>query len=106
MRIAAKKNSIKIISAIVICVIVLCAIVLIGEFASIANQRNKQAKLQASSSQLEEQIKEYDELIDYSSYDYVNGEKVVGDNRQQFLEDYARENLNWGSSDRKYFVQK
>lgn len=94
-----KNNKIKILSTILICVLVLLLVILIIQFTNIITLKNKQKKLETTYKQTQQQIEEYDELIDY--IDYSNGEY-----NQEFLESYAREVYGWGKTNRKYYIKQ
>lgn len=98
MKAYGQKNSIKILCAILICIFVLLSIILIVQFTNIINLKNKEKKLAAAYKQNQQQIEEYDEMLDY-----------IDDNgtyNQEFLENYAREVYGWGKANRKYYTQK
>ena len=99
MRASSQKNSIKIIGAILVCIFVVLLIILTAQFVNIMNLKNKEKKLATAYKHTQEQIEEYDEMIDY--IDYNNGSY-----NQEFLENYAREVYGWGKSNRKYYTQK
>jgi len=99
MRSRSQKNSIKIVSAILICIFIVLLMILTTQFVNIINLKNKEKKLAAAYKQTQEQIAEYDEMLDY--IDYNNGSYS-----QEFLENYAREVYGWGKSNRKYYTQK
>ena len=98
MKAFKQRNSIKILSAILICVFVLLLIILTFQFTNIINLKNKEKKLAAAYKQNQQQIEEYDEMIDYIDED--------GTYNQEFLENYAREVYGWGKANRKYYTQK
>lgn len=91
------KQTVKIISLITIIVTAILFIVLLFQSAKIITLRNKQKQLNKTIAKTQEEIVEYDKLLDY--IDYQNGEYS-----QEFLEDYAREVYGWGKTDRKYYV--
>ena len=95
MRSGSGKNSIKVVGTILICVLVLLVAILIIQFTNIITLKNKEKKLNATYRQNQQQIEEYDELLDYINYS--NGEY-----NQDFLESYAREVYGWGKADRYY----
>jgi len=99
MRGSGQKNSIKIVSTILICVMVLLFVILIVQFTNIINLKNKEKKLNTAYKQTQQQVEEYDDLLDY--IDYNNGEY-----NQEFLENYAREVYGWGKSNRTYYTSK
>ena len=99
MKAYGQKNSIKILSAILICIFVILLIILTFQFTNIISLKNKEKKLATAYKQNQQQIEEYDELIDY--IDYSDGQYS-----QEFLESYAREVYGWGKSNRKYYTQK
>ena len=92
------KSSTKIISTILICVMALLLVILIIQFTNLINLKNKQKQLETSYKRTQEQIEEYDELLDY-----INDNN--GSYNQEFLEKYAREYYGWGKSNRKYFTK-
>lgn len=99
MRSHSSKNSIKVVGTILICVLVLLSIILIIQFTNIVTLKNKEKKLNAAYKQNQQQIQEYDELLDYINYS--NGEY-----NQDFLESYAREVYGWGKTNRTYYTSK
>ena len=99
MRSYSSRNPIKIVGTILICVLVLLAIILVVQFTNIVTLKNKEKKLNTAYQQTQQQIEEYDELLDYMNYS--NGEY-----NQDFLESYAREVYGWGKSNRTYYTSK
>ena len=99
MKASSQKNSIKILSAILICIFVVLFIILIVQFTNIINLKNKEKKLASAYKQTQEQIEEYDKMLDYIDYN-------DGIYNQEFLENYAREVYGWGKEGRKYYTQK
>ena len=97
MRASSQKNSIKIVGAILICIFVLLFTILVVQFTNIINLKNKEKKLETAYKQTQEQIEQYDELIDYIDYN-------DGTYSQEFLENYAREVYGWGKNNRKYYT--
>lgn len=93
------KQTVKIISLITVIITAILFVVLLFQFAKIITLKNKQKQLNKTLIKTQEEIVEYDKLLDY--IDYQNGEY-----NQEFLEDYAREVYGWGKTDRKYFVGK
>ena len=94
----AKSGAMKIWSTIIICMMVLLLVILIVQFTNIINMKNKQKKLELAYKETQEQIQEYDELIDYINYS-------DGEYNQDFLENYAREVYGWGKANRKYYTK-
>lgn len=99
MRSGSSRNSIKVVSTILICVLVLLVAILIVQFANIVALKNKERKLEATYKQNQQQIEEYDELLDYINYS--NGEY-----NQDFLENYAREVYGWGKANKTYYTSE
>jgi cell division protein FtsB len=91
-------GKIKALSTILICVLVLLLVILIAQFTNIMTLKNKQKKLETTYQHTQQQIEEYNELIDYINYS--NGEYS-----QEFLESYAREVYGWGKANRHYYTQ-
>lgn len=92
-------SKIKALSTILICVMVLLLIILVIQFANLLTLKGKQRKLETTYRQTQEQIEEYNDLLDYMGYS-------DGEYSQEFLEDYAREVYGWGKSNRKYFTEQ
>ncbi|MBE5736084.1 MAG: hypothetical protein E7356_01820 [Clostridiales bacterium] len=80
-----KAKAIKITTVLTCIVIFVCTVVLVFQFIKIGNLRDKTESLQAHKTELIEQINNYDQANAY----YNN-------NRQEYLENYAREVLGWG----------
>ena len=99
MKISQQKTSTKVFMTILICLLVVLLVAVTIQFSVIINKKNKQAKLQATLQKTEQQIKEYDELLDYINY--RNGEYS-----EEFLSSYAREVLGWGKADKTYYTGK
>ncbi len=101
MKIRGKSNSMKIISVIVILVIVICFFVLMYEFIKISNLKSKNKQLENTSSALQQEYADLD-----SKTNYVGDPNNPYSNYQNYLEDYAREVLNWGKEGHTYFIEK
>lgn len=101
MKVRGKSNAMKIISVIVILVIVICFFVLMYEFIKIGNLKSKNAQLEKTSSALQQEYAELD-----SKTNYVGDPDNPYSNYQNYLEDYAREVLNWGKEGHTYFIEK
>lgn len=99
MRGNGQRNSIKIISTVLICILALLVVILIVQFTNIINLKNKEKQLNTAYKHTQQKIEEYDDLLDY--IDYNNGEY-----NQEFLENYAREVYGWGKSGRTYYSSK
>lgn len=93
------KQVVKIISIISACLTAVLFVVLLFQFAKIITLKNKQKALKKTIEVKQEQIVEYDKLIDY--IDFENGEYS-----QEFLENYAREVYGWGKTNRTYYTNK
>jgi cell division protein FtsB len=87
------------VGTILICVLVLLVVILIAQFTNIVTLKNKEKQLNAAYRQNQQQIEEYDELLDYINYS--NGEY-----NQDFLESYAREVYGWGKANKTYYTSK
>lgn len=101
MKIRGKSNSMKIISVIVILVIAICFFVLMYEFIKISNLKKKNNQLENISSSLQQEYADLD-----SKTNYVGDPNNPYSNYQNYLEDYAREVLNWGKEGHTYFIEK
>ncbi len=93
------KQVVKIISIISACLTAVLFVVLLFQFAKIITLKNKQKALKKTIEVKQEQIVDYDKLIDY--IDFENGEYS-----QEFLENYAREVYGWGKTNRTYYTNK
>ena len=72
-----------------------CIIILTLQFIKIANLREKTEKLETYRTELTEQINNYNTANDY-----------YGNNRTEYLENYARETLGWGLKDDTWYTSK
>ena len=86
---------IKITTIISIIVMFVCIIILACQLVNINNLKEKNKSLQAQKEALMEEIYEYNTYNEY-----------YGNNRQEFLEKYARENLGWGKDGETWYVKK
>ena len=86
-----KTKKTKIITIILSVVLFTCAIILTFQFVRIANLNSTQKKLQSNLNGLQTDIVEYTERNAYYA------------DRQNFLEEYARDVYGWGKADRTYF---
>lgn len=98
---AQNKNKYKITMTIIILLIVICFFVLLYEFVKISNLKSKNADLNRSYKNLQQQYADLD-----SELNYVGDPDDPYSNYNNFLEDYAREVLNWGKSGHDYFMEK
>jgi cell division protein FtsB len=73
----------------------ICTIILICQLVKIGNLRNTASQLETQKEQLLEDINSYTTANNY----YTN-------NRTEFLEDYARDELGWGKKDEVWYVKK
>ena len=80
-----------IITIVLTCTIFVCACVLLFEFVRIANLKTTKNKLDSNLHAIQTQINEYSDKNAYYT------------DREAFLEEYARENYNWGKAGRDYF---
>lgn len=94
MRVYGKNNTSKVLTTIIICAISICAVILVFQFIKIGSLKSKKNELSQASETLTQQIIDYDNQLHY-----VN-------DRETFLQDYAREVKNWGKADRTYYVSK
>lgn len=101
MKISGKKNSIKVWITIMILVIAVCFFVLLFEFVKISNLKSKNNDLKKSYQNLQQQYADLD-----SKLNYVGDPDNPYSNYNNYLEDYAREVLNWGKSGHEYFIEK
>ncbi len=84
----------KILTIVISCVIFVCVCVLLFEFIRIANLKNTKHKLQDNLNAMQQEIYDYTQMNSYYS------------DRETYLEEYAREVLNWGKADRTYYTAK
>lgn len=93
------KQTVKLISTIVVCITAVLFVVLLFQFAKIVSLKTKQRHLKTTIEQTQKQITEYDELLDYIQFN-------DGEYSQEFLENYAREVYGWGKAGRTYYTNK
>lgn len=93
------KQTVKLISTIVVCITAILFVVLLFQFAQIVSLKTKQKHLKTTIEQTQKQITEYDELLDYIQFN-------DGEYSQEFLENYAREVYGWGKAGRTYYTNK
>ena len=93
------KQTVKIVTTIVVCITAVLFVVLLFQFAKIVSLKTKQSHLNTTIEQTQKQIAEYDELLDYINF-------KDGEYSQEFLEDYAREVYGWGKPGRTYYTNK
>ena len=86
---------IRITTIISVIVMFACIIILTCQLISINNLKEKNKSLQTQKEVLMEEIYEYNTYNEY-----------YGNNRQEFLEKYARENLGWGKNGEIWYVKK
>lgn len=72
-----------------------CIIILACQFVKLANFRSQESKLADEKQTLINEIYNYNTANDY----YNNS-------RSEFLEEYARENLTWGTSGETWYTGK
>ena len=84
----------KILTIVISCVIFICGCVLLFEFIRIANLKTTTRKLQDNLNIMQQEIYDYTQMNSYYS------------DRETYLEEYAREALNWGKADRTYYTAK
>ena len=90
-----REKIIKISTIISIIIVFVCIIVLTCQLIKIGNLKEKNKELSARKDQLIEEI-----------YNYNSTNAYYGNNRQEFLENYARENLTYGKNGEVWFVKK
>lgn len=91
----------KIWMTIIILVIVVCFFVLMFEFIKIGNLKKKNRDLELTYEKLQQQYTDLD-----SKLNYVGDPDNPYSNYSSYLEDYAREVLNWGKDGHDYFIEK
>lgn len=94
MKVYGKTNVSKVLTTIIICAISICAIILVCQFIKIGSLKSKKNQLSQANETLTQQIIDYDNQLQY-----VN-------DRETYLQDYAREVKNWGKADRTYYVSR
>ncbi len=90
-----REKIIKISTIISIIIVFVCIIVLTCQLIKIGNLKEKNKELSAKKDQLIEEI-----------YNYNSTNAYYGNNRQEFLENYARENLTYGKNGEVWYVKK
>lgn len=90
-----REKIIKISTIISIIIVFVCIIVLACQLIKIGNLKEKNKELSTKKDQLIEEI-----------YNYNSTNAYYGNNRQEFLENYARENLTYGKNDEIWYVKK
>ncbi len=90
-----REKIIKISTIISIIIVFVCIIVLTCQLIKIGNLKEKNKELSARKDQLIEEI-----------YNYNSTNAYYGNNRQEFLENYARENLTYGKNGEVWYVKK
>lgn len=88
-------KTIKLITIISIVVMFACIIILSCQLVEIGNLKEKNRQLSTQKEQLIEDI-----------YNYNSTNSYYGNNRQEFLENYARENLTYGENGEIWYVKK
>jgi len=87
-------KAIKITTIISIIIMFVCIIILACQLFKINNLKEKNTQLQTQKEQLIEEI-----------YNYNTTNSYYGNNRQEYLENYAREMLGWGESDEIWYTK-
>ena len=90
-----REKIIKISTIISIIIVFVCIIVLTCQLIKIGNLKEKNKELSARKDQLIEEI-----------YNYNSTNAYYGNNRQEFLENYARDNLTYGKNGEVWYVKK
>lgn len=89
------EKAIKITTIISIVIMFVCIIVLACQLIKIGNLKEKNKQLSTQKEQLISEI-----------YNYETSNAYYGNNRQEFLENYARENLTFGENGEIWYVKK
>lgn len=89
-----KHTKIKIITIISVIIMFICIIVLACQLVKIGNLKEKTKELKLQKDQLISEIYNYNTTNDYYS-----------NNRQEYLENYAREMLNWGQNGEIWYTK-
>jgi len=89
-----KHTKIKIITIISVVIMFVCIIVLACQLVKIGNLKEKNKELKIQKDQLISEIYNYNTTNDYYS-----------NNRQEYLENYAREMLNWGQNGEIWYTK-
>jgi cell division protein FtsB len=90
-----KVKSVKIITILSTIIMCISIIVLTCQIVKIANLKNKEKEL----------IRERDYLIS-EIYNYNSANAYYNNNREEYLENYAREMLGWGEKDEIWYTKK
>lgn len=90
-----KVRNLKIITIFTMIIMFICIIILTFQFVKINNLKSQTSTLQSQKEQLIEDINNYSSANNY-----------YGNNRSEYLENYARENLGWGEKDENWYVKK
>jgi cell division protein FtsB len=90
-----KLRNLKIITVVTLIIMFICTIILVCQLIKIGNLKNTTSKLETQKDQLLEDIKNYNTANNYYS-----------NNRTEFLEDYARDELGWSKKDEVWYVKK
>jgi cell division protein FtsB len=90
-----KLRNVKIITVVTLIIMFICTIILVCQLIKIGNLKNTTSKLETQKDQLLEDIKNYNTANNYYS-----------NNRTEFLEDYARDELGWSKKDEVWYVKK
>ena len=90
-----KIRNIKLITIITMIMMLICIIILSVQLIKINNLKKQTNILQTHKEQLINDINNYSSANDY-----------YGNNRSEYLENYAREELGWGEKDETWYVKK
>lgn len=90
-----QEKTIKIITIISIIIVFACIIILACQLIKIGNLKEKNKQLSTQKEQLIEDI-----------YNYNTSNAYYGNNRQDFLENYARESLTYGENGEIWYIKK
>ena len=87
-----KVRGVQIITILTVIIMLTCIILLIWQFAKIHTLNERQETLLQQKQELDSSIFDYDSLNSYYS-----------NNREDYLEEYARQVLNWSKTDENWY---
>ena len=90
-----KVRNVKIITILTMIIMFICVIILSFQLIKINNLKNRTSNLQTQKEQLIDDINNYSSANNY-----------YGNNRSEYLENYAREELGWGEKNENWYVKK
>jgi len=89
-----KAKIVRITTIVTIVIMFVCIIVLACQFVKIGNYKEQTSNLEAEKQALIEQI-----------YNFNTSNSYYDNNRSEFLEEYAREHLTWGTSNEVWYTK-